>query len=81
MEKRTVDDLVEDITRLLPPGLGQMQQDLEKNLRELLNSSFSRMGLVSREEFDVQCQLLSRTRAKLEALEQQLAELENKTSQ
>ena len=50
--------------------------DLEKNLRVLLQSAFSRLDLVSREEFDVQREVLTRTRAKLEALEAKLAELE-----
>jgi len=52
--------------------------DLEKNLRVLLQSAFSRLDLVSREEFDVQREVLARTRTKLEALEAKLAELEGK---
>ncbi len=52
--------------------------DLEKNLRALLQSAFSRLDLVTREEFDVQREVLARTRAKLEALEAKLAELESK---
>ena len=52
--------------------------DLEKNLRVLLQSVFSRLDLVSREEFDVQREVLARTRAKLAELEAKLAELENK---
>jgi hypothetical protein len=52
--------------------------DLEKNLRALLASAFSRLDLVTREEFDVQREVLARTRAKLEALEAKLAELEKK---
>jgi len=50
--------------------------DLEKNLRALLASTFSRLDLVTREEFDVQREVLARTRAKLEELEAKLAELE-----
>ncbi len=52
--------------------------DLEKNLRALLASTFSRLDLVTREEFDVQREVLARTRAKLEELEAKLAELEKK---
>lgn len=54
--------------------------DLEKNLRALLASAFSRLDLVTREEFDVQREVLARTRAKLEALEARLAELEKKSA-
>lgn len=50
--------------------------DLEKNLRALLQSAFARFDLVAREEFDVQREVLARTRAKLEELEAKLAELE-----
>ena len=50
--------------------------DLEKNLRALLASFFSRLDLVTREEFDVQREVLARTRAKLQELEGKLAELE-----
>jgi len=50
--------------------------DLEKNLRALLQSAFARLDLVTREEFDVQREVLARTRAKLAELEAKLAELE-----
>ena len=53
--------------------------DLEKNLRALLASAFSRLDLVTREEFDVQREVLARTRAKLQELEAKLAELEGRT--
>lgn len=50
--------------------------DIEKNVRALLSSAFSRLDLVTREEFDVQRELLARTRARLEALEAKIAALE-----
>jgi hypothetical protein len=50
--------------------------DLEKNLRALLQSVFARLDLVTREEFDVQREVLARTRSKLQDLEAKLAELE-----
>jgi BMFP domain-containing protein YqiC len=52
--------------------------DLDKNLRALLQSALGRLDLVTREEYDVQREVLARTRAKLEALEAKLAELEGK---
>lgn len=51
--------------------------DLEKNLRTMLTAMFSRLDLVTREEFDVQRQVLARTREKLTLLETRLAELES----
>ncbi|MCC7483731.1 MAG: accessory factor UbiK family protein [Burkholderiales bacterium] len=50
--------------------------DLEKNLRALLAAAFSRLDLVTREEFDVQREVLARARAKLEELEARLAAIE-----
>jgi BMFP domain-containing protein YqiC len=51
--------------------------DLDKNIHALLRSTFTKLELVSREEFDVQTEVLRRTREKLEALENKLNELEN----
>jgi hypothetical protein len=50
--------------------------DLQKNLKALLTQQFARMDLVTRDEFDVQSQVLARTREKLERLERRLAQLE-----
>jgi BMFP domain-containing protein YqiC len=53
-------------------------KDLEKNMRAMLNQGFSKLDLLTREEFDVQAEVLARTRAKLEALEARVAELESR---
>ncbi len=50
--------------------------DIEKNARALLSTFFTKLDLVSREEFDIQAQVLQRTREKLEALEARVAKLE-----
>lgn len=50
--------------------------DVEKNLRAALTTLFARLDLVTREEFDVQREVLARTRAKLQALEERVARLE-----
>ncbi len=50
--------------------------DIEKNLRAALGSLFAKLDLVTREEFDVQREVLARTRAKLQALEARVTELE-----
>ncbi len=51
-------------------------RDLEKNMKAMLNQGFSKLDLLTREEFDIQTEVLSRTRARLEALEARVAELE-----
>lgn len=55
-------------------------EDLRKNLKALLNQQFARLDLVTRDEFDTQSQVLARTRAKLDALEARVAELEARRS-
>lgn len=51
-------------------------RDLEKNFRGLLASAFTRLELVSREEYDVQAEVLARARARLAELEKRIADLE-----
>ena len=53
-------------------------RDIEKNLRAMLASTFARLDLVTRVEFDVQSAVLARTREKLVQLETKLAELEKR---
>lgn len=53
-------------------------KDIEKNVKSMMTQGFSRLDLVTREEFDIQAQVLAKTRSKLEALEARLAELETK---
>lgn len=54
--------------------------DLEKNINALLRGAFTKMELISREEYDVQAEVLRQTRQKLELLEGRLAELEARVS-
>jgi BMFP domain-containing protein YqiC len=51
--------------------------DMEKNARALLQGAFTKLELVSREEFEVQSEVLRVTREKLEALQARVAQLEN----
>ena len=51
-------------------------KDIEKNVKAMMTQGFSKLDLVTREEFDVQAQVLATTRAKLEALEAQVIALE-----
>ena len=72
-------DILKDIDRRVRELLAQSPAaDLDKNLRALLAGFFSRLDLVTREEFDVQRQVLLRTREKLAQIEAQVAELERK---
>ncbi len=53
-------------------------RDVERNVRAMLSQGFSKLELVTREEFDAQTQVLVRTRTRLEELERRVAELEQK---
>ncbi len=51
-------------------------RDIEKNVKAIMSQGFAKLDLVTREEFDIQTQVLAKTRAKLEQLEARVAELE-----
>lgn len=51
-------------------------KDIEKNVKAIMTQGFSKLDLVTREEFDIQAQVLVKTRSKLEALEARVAALE-----
>lgn len=76
MNTKFIDEIARQISAGLPSGLLGMKQDVEKNIRTLVESTLSKLDLVTREEFDLQTEVLARTRQKLEALEKQLDELE-----
>jgi hypothetical protein len=74
-KNRIFDDISARVSEVLAKSPAK---DIEKNLRGMLSSAFSRLDLVTREEFDVQAKVLARTREKLVALEARVAELEEK---
>ncbi|WP_024304050.1 accessory factor UbiK family protein [Pseudogulbenkiania sp. MAI-1] len=69
--------LFEEITAKISETIAASPvKDVEKNVKAMMASTFSRMDLVTREEFDVQQEVLLRTREKLEQMEARLAALE-----
>jgi BMFP domain-containing protein YqiC len=76
MSDKSIEDLARKLVESLPEGLRAVREDVETNFRSVLKSGLSRLDLVTREEFEVQEAVLAKTREKLEALEQRLAELE-----
>lgn len=75
-DSQALDDLARKLTEAMPPQLRALQQDVEQNMRSVLQAGLAKLDLVTRQEFDVQAGVLARTREKLEALEQRLAALE-----
>ena len=76
MTNESIENLAEKLAEAVPEGLRSIREDLEHNFRAVLRSSLSKLDLVTREEFEVQEAVLTRTREKLEALEAKLAQHE-----
>lgn len=73
LDNKLIDDISHRISGLIAES---PIADIEKNLKPLLQAAFAKLDLVTREEFDVQTQVLQRTREQLTQLEQRLASLE-----
>jgi len=71
-----LESMAKKIADIIPEGFGEMPSNMQAQLKSVLSSAFDKMDLVTREEFDVQTGVLTKTRAKLEQLEKQVAELE-----
>jgi len=78
IDLRTLDDLIRKLSDSLPSGAVRMKDEVEEQFRLILLRGFDKMNLVTREQFDAQTAVLKRTREKLEQLQQQLTQLEQK---
>lgn len=78
--KALLDALSSQATRLLSGDTPLPRSEIESQLKALLQSTLSKLDLVSREEFDSQMVVLARTRARLEALEAKVAEIESRSA-
>ncbi|MBK1649733.1 ubiquinone biosynthesis accessory factor UbiK [Rhabdochromatium marinum] len=76
LDPKQLDDLARRLSSAMPKGVQVLQEDLQRSLRATLEAGLNRLDLVTREEFDIQAAVLARSRAKLEALEARVAELE-----
>jgi BMFP domain-containing protein YqiC len=74
LNQKIVDEVVSKVNELLAQS---PVKDVEKNLRVMLSGMFTRLDLVTREEFEVQQEVLKRTREKLTELETKVANLES----
>ena len=76
MLKDKIETILSDISNALPEDVQFLKNDIEKNVRATLNATFSKMELVTREEFDIQSALLQRTRVQLDTLQAEISALE-----
>lgn len=76
LDSQKIEDVAARLASVLPPGLLGLRRELEENFRAVLRANLERFDLVSRERFDIQAQLLSRTQERLLQLEARLAQIE-----
>ena len=80
IDPKPINDFVQKILDELPVGIKELPTEIQSHLRAALLDAFSKMELVTREEFDTQAAVLRKTRMKLERLEKQISELESNQS-
>ncbi|MFY1027162.1 cytoplasmic protein [Actinobacillus seminis] len=72
LNPKKIEQIIQQIQDTLPQGIKELGQDAEAKLKQTLQAQLSKLDLVTREEFDVQTQVLLRTREKLADLEKRL---------
>ena len=76
-----VNQFIKQFNQAFVPGAQALGDEVQMQIRSAMTAALQKMNLVTREEFDTQQAVLSRSREKLDALEQQIAELEDKLGQ
>lgn len=74
-DPKQFDEVAKKLFAALPVSLQNFENDIQQKFKEILQAAFARLDLITREEFDVQCKVLARTREKLEHLQHQVNEL------
>lgn len=73
---KKIEEIAKQVTDAIPPSLKNIASDLEDKTKTILQKKLSQLDVVSREEFDVQTQVLIKTREKIADLEAKMTELE-----
>ena len=76
LNAKKIEEIAKQVTNSIPPGLKSLANDFEDKTKSLLQRKLSQLDVVTREEFDVQTQVLIKTRSKIAELELRLTELE-----
>ncbi|OBX06255.1 cytoplasmic protein [Gallibacterium salpingitidis] len=69
LNPKKIEEIIQQVQNNLPQGIKEIGNDVEAKLKQVLQAQLSKLDVVTREEFDVQTQVLLRTREKLTALE------------
>ncbi len=78
---KKIEEIAQQVSDAIPAGLKNVASDIEEKTKTVLQRKLSELDVVTREEFDVQTQVLIKTRAKLTELETKLAEIETKLAE
>ncbi len=76
LKPQKLEEIAKQIANSVPPGVKNLAEELENKTKQIVQRKLASMDFVSREEFDVQTQVLMRTREKLEQLEKKISEME-----
>ncbi|PCI52898.1 MAG: hypothetical protein COB45_11510 [Gammaproteobacteria bacterium] len=76
LNAKKIEEIAKQVTNAIPPSLKNIANDFEDKTKTVLQRKLSQLNVVTREEFDVQTQVLIKTRTKIAMLETRLAELE-----
>lgn len=80
LNAKKIEEIAKQVTDAIPPSLKNLANDVEDKTKTVLQRKLSQLDVVTREEFDVQTQVLIKTRTKLAELEARLAQLERDTA-
>lgn len=75
---KKIEEIAKQVTDAMPASLKNVAHDIEDKTKTVLQRKLSQLDVVTREEFDIQTQVLIKTRAKLSEMEAKIAELEEK---
>ncbi|AWX14496.1 cytoplasmic protein [Mergibacter septicus] len=75
LDPKKIEDIARQIHNNLPQGIKNLGQDFESKIKQILQAQLAKLDVVNREEFDVQTQVLLRTRQKLTELEKKVEQL------
>lgn len=76
-DQNVINDISDKINQYIPQDLKRACADIDKNIKTAVQGALAKVDMVTRDEFDAQCEVLARTRQKLETLERQLAEFKS----
>lgn len=80
LDPKKLESIAQQLHDALPQGVKNIGNDVEEKFKEILQAKLAKLDVVTREEFDVQSQVLLRTREKLNELEKRLNELTSDNS-